>query len=201
MAIERLSNFVPEAKEEIEFLKKIYILLESVGIQNAFLLDMSITRGLDYYTGMVYETFLTDMPEIGSVCSGGRYDNLTEVFGVKGISGIGISFGLDRIYLVMEELGLFADNKTPKIEYLFANYGDEEATEAMKVIQKLRAKGVSAELYPENAKLKKQFTYAEKKGIPEIVFYGGDEIKNQQVTVKNLDSGEQKTIGLEEFLR
>jgi histidine--tRNA ligase len=162
--------------------------------------DITLARGLDYYTGAIFEVKAQGV-QMGSIGGGGRYDNLTEVFGVKGISGIGISFGLDRIYLVMEELGLFAENKTPKTEYLFANYGDEEATEAMKVIQKLRTKGVSAELYPENAKLKKQFTYAEKKGIPEIVFYGGDEIKNQQVTVKNLDSGEQKTIGLEEFLR
>ena len=184
--------------EELEFvLNKV---LELGVNEEVLVFDITLARGLDYYTGAIFEVKAQGV-QMGSIGGGGRYDNLTEVFGVKGISGIGISFGLDRIYLVMEELGLFAENKTPKIEYLFANYGDEEATEAMKVIQKLRAKGVSAELYPENAKLKKQFTYAEKKGIPEIVFYGGDEIKNQQVTVKNLDSGEQKTIGLEEFLR
>ena len=184
--------------EELEFVLNKALKL---GVNEEVLVfDITLARGLDYYTGAIFEVKAQGV-QMGSIGGGGRYDNLTEVFGVKGISGIGISFGLDRIYLVMEELGLFAENKTPKIEYLFANYGDEEATEAMKVIQKLRAKGVSAELYPENAKLKKQFTYAEKKGIPEIVFYGGDEIKNQQVTVKNLDSGEQKTIGLEEFLR
>ena len=184
--------------EELEFV--LNKALELGVNEEVLVFDITLARGLDYYTGAIFEVKAQGV-QMGSIGGGGRYDNLTEVFGVKGISGIGISFGLDRIYLVMEELGLFADNKTPKIEYLFANYGDEEATEAMKVIQKLRAKGVSAELYPENAKLKKQFTYAEKKGIPEIVFYGGDEIKNQQVTVKNLDSGEQKTIGLEEFLR
>lgn len=184
--------------EELEFV--LNKALELGVNEEVLVFDITLARGLDYYTGAIFEVKAQGI-QMGSIGGGGRYDNLTEVFGVKGISGIGISFGLDRIYLVMEELGLFAENKTPKIEYLFANYGDEEATEAMKVIQKLRAKGVSAELYPENAKLKKQFTYAEKKGIPEIVFYGGDEIKNQQVTVKNLDSGEQKTIGLEEFLR
>ena len=184
--------------EELEFV--LNKALELGVNEEVLVFDITLARGLDYYTGAIFEVKAQGV-QMGSIGGGGRYDNLTEVFGVKGISGIGISFGLDRIYLVMEELGLFADNKTPKIEYLFANYGDEEATEAMKVIQKLRAKGISAELYPENAKLKKQFTYAEKKGIPEIVFYGGDEIKNQQVTVKNLDSGEQKTIGLEEFLR
>ena len=184
--------------EELEFV--LNKALELGVNEEVLVFDITLARGLDYYTGAIFEVKAQGV-QMGSIGGGGRYDNLTEVFGVKGISGIGISFGLDRIYLVMEELGLFAENKTPKIEYLFANYGDEEATEAMKVIQKLRAKGVSAELYPENAKLKKQFTYAEKKGIPEIVFYGGDEIKNQQVTVKNLDSGEQKTIGLDEFLR
>ena len=184
--------------EELEFV--LNKALELGVNEEVLVFDITLARGLDYYTGAIFEVKAQGV-QMGSIGGGGRYDNLTEVFGVKGISGIGISFGLDRIYLVMEELGLFAENKTPKTEYLFANYGDEEATEAMKVIQKLRAKGVSAELYPENAKLKKQFTYAEKKGIPEIVFYGGDEIKNQQVTVKNLDSGEQKTIGLEEFLR
>ena len=184
--------------EELEFV--LNKALELGVNEKVLVFDITLARGLDYYTGAIFEVKAQGV-HMGSIGGGGRYDNLTEVFGVKGISGIGISFGLDRIYLVMEELGLFAENKTAKIEYLFANYGDEEATEAMKVIQKLRAKGVSAELYPENAKLKKQFTYAEKKGIPEIVFYGGDEINNQQVTVKNLDSGEQKTIGLEEFLR
>jgi len=184
--------------EELEFV--LNKALELGVNEEVLVFDITLARGLDYYTGAIFEVKAQGV-QMGSIGGGGRYDNLTEVFGVKGISGIGISFGLDRIYLVMEELGLFAENKMPKIEYLFANYGDEEATEAMKVIQKLRSKGVSAELYPENAKLKKQFTYAEKKGIPEIVFYGGDEIKNQQVTVKNLDSGEQKTIGLEEFLR
>ena len=114
--------------------------------------------------------------------------------------GIGISFGLDRIYLVMEELGLFAQNTNSEIKYLFANYGEKEALSSMKIINTLRNKGISVELYPENAKLKKQFTYAEKKQIPFIVFYGEEEIKSQQITIKNLGNGEQETISLEDFL-
>lgn len=161
--------------------------------------NITLARGLDYYTGAIFEVKAQGV-EMGSIGGGGRYDNLTEVFGVKNIPGIGISFGLDRIYLVMEELGLFAQSDLPQIQYLFANYGEKEALEAMKVVNQLRTKGISAELYPENAKIKKQFTYAEKKEIPTLVFYGEEEIKNEKITLKDLQSGEQKTIDLQEFL-
>ena len=137
---------------------------------------------------------------MGSIGGGGRYNNLTEVFGVKNIPGIGISFGLDRIYLVMEELGLFPENSESTVKYLFANYGETEAVEALKIIAKCRAKGVSAELYPESAKLKKQFTYAEKKGIPNLVFFGEQEISEGKITVKNLENSEQKTWSIDDFL-
>ena len=161
--------------------------------------DITLARGLDYYTGAIFEV-KADEVQMGSIGGGGRYDNLTEVFGVKNIPGIGISFGLDRIYLVMEELGLFPENTENSVQYLFANYGENEATEASKIIVNLREKGVSAELYPESAKLKKQFTYAEKKAIPNLVFFGEQEINEGKITVKNLESGEQKTISIPEFL-
>ncbi len=138
--------------------------------------------------------------EMGSIGGGGRYDNLTEVFGVKNIPGIGVSFGLDRIYLVMEELGLFPEDSVKTVQYLFANYGETESLAAMKVIGKLREKGISAELYPESAKLKKQFVYAEKKGIPNLVFYGDQEISEGKITIKNLKTGEQITKTVDEFL-
>lgn len=183
--------------EELEFVlnncQKLGISLEDL------VFDITLARGLDYYTGAIFEVKAKNV-QMGSIGGGGRYDNLTEVFGVKDKPGIGISFGLDRIYLVMEELNLFPKNTDKKVEYLFANYGENEALEAMKVMTQLRLKGVSAELYPENAKLKKQFTYAEKKEIPTLVFYGEEEIKTEQITLKNLESGEQKTIGLKEFL-
>ena len=183
--------------EELEFV--LHHTLE-LGVEAENLVfDITLARGLDYYTGAIFEVKANDV-QMGSIGGGGRYDNLTEVFGVKDMPGIGISFGLDRIYLVMEELGLFPQNTEPKIEYLFANYGDKETIEALKIITQLRQKKIAVELYPENTKLKKQFTYAEKKGIPTMVFYGEEEIKNQQITLKNLETGEQKTISLVEFL-
>ena len=161
--------------------------------------DITLARGLDYYTGAIFEVKANNVA-MGSIGGGGRYNNLTEVFGVKNIPGIGISFGLDRIYLVMEELGLFPENSESTVKYLFANYGETEAVEALKIIAKCRAKGVSAELYPESAKLKKQFTYAEKKGIPNLVFFGEQEISEGNITVKNLENSEQKTWSIDDFL-
>ena len=161
--------------------------------------DITLARGLDYYTGAIFEVKANDVA-MGSIGGGGRYNNLTEVFGVKNIPGIGISFGLDRIYLVMEELGLFPENSESTVKYLFANYGETEAVEALKIIAKFRAKGVSAELYPESKKKKKQFTYAEKKGIPNLVFFGEQEISEGNITVKNLENSEQKTWSIDDFL-
>ena len=161
--------------------------------------DITLARGLDYYTGAIFEVKAKNV-EMGSIGGGGRYDNLTEVFGVKNIPGIGISFGLDRIYLVMEELGLFPENNENTVKYLFANYGEKESLEALKIIAKLRDNNISAELYPESSKLKKQFTYAEKKRIPNLVFFGEQEIAEHKITIKNLETGEQKTISIEEFL-
>lgn len=161
--------------------------------------DITLARGLDYYTGAIFEVKANGVA-MGSIGGGGRYDNLTEVFGVKDIPGIGISFGLDRIYLVMDELGLFQENNASAVQYLFANYGETESLEAMKVIGKLREQGIAAELYPEAAKLKKQFTYAEKKRIPNIVFFGTQEIEEGNITVKNLDNAEQETMKIESFI-
>lgn len=183
--------------EELEFVLTKFM---NLGISAENLkFDITLARGLDYYTGAIFEVKANDVA-MGSIGGGGRYNNLTEVFGVKNIPGIGISFGLDRIYLVMEELGLFPENSESTVKYLFANYGETEAVEALKIIQKIRERGVSAELYPESAKLKKQFTYAEKKGIPNLVFFGEQEISDGNITVKNLESGEQKTWTIDDFL-
>ncbi|MCW0492935.1 histidine--tRNA ligase [Riemerella anatipestifer] len=183
--------------EEVEFVIKQCLAL---GISPEVLrFDITLARGLDYYTGAIFEVKSNEV-QLGSIGGGGRYDNLTEVFGVKNIPGIGISFGLDRIYLVMEELNRFPQELSQNVQYLFANYGEQEAFHSMDIIQQLRTKGVSAELYPEASKLKKQFTYAERKEIPYIVFVGEEEIKNKQVSIKNLATGEQKTISLEDFL-
>jgi len=161
--------------------------------------DITLARGLDYYTGAIFEVKAQGV-EMGSIGGGGRYDDLTAVFGVKDIPGIGISFGLDRIYLVMEELNVFPKDSEVKIQYLFANYGINEAAEALKLISVLRNKGIAAELYPESAKLKKQFTYAEKKGIEHLVFLGEQEIAEGKITIKNLTTGEQTTQEISTFL-
>lgn len=162
--------------------------------------DLTLARGLDYYTGAIFEVKAQGV-EMGSIGGGGRYDSLTEVFGVKDMPGIGISFGLDRILLVMEELNLFDETLPASVEYLFANYGNEEALQAQKIMTSLRARGIACELYPENAKLKKQFAYAEKKNIPYLVFYGTDEIAQQKIQVKTLSTGEQNTYTIQEFLQ
>jgi histidyl-tRNA synthetase len=183
--------------EELEFVITNALAL---GIDSPNLVfDITLARGLDYYTGAIFEV-KADEVAMGSIGGGGRYDNLTEVFGVKDIPGIGISFGLDRIYLVMEELNIFPEDSANNVKYLFANYGEAESIEALKLIAELRTKDISAELYPEASKLKKQFTYAEKKGIENLVFLGEQEIKDGNVTVKNLNSGEQQTLKIGEFL-
>lgn len=183
--------------EELEFVIRNALNL-GIDAQN-LVFDITLARGLDYYTGAIFEV-KADEVAMGSIGGGGRYDNLTEVFGVKDIPGIGISFGLDRIYLVMEELGIFPEDSEKNVKYLFANYGEAESIEALKLISELRQRNIAAELYPEASKLKKQFTYAEKKGIENLVFMGLEEINNQSVTVKNLLSGEQKTMKIEAFL-
>ena len=183
--------------EELEF---VLTQAQKLGVQSENLVfDITLARGLDYYTGAIFEVKAEGV-QMGSIGGGGRYDNLTEVFGVKNIPGIGISFGLDRIYLVLEELNLFPEDASSNVEYLFANFGGEDTIEALKLVCELREKGISAELYPEAAKIGKQFTYAEKKGIKNLVFLGEEELKNNTVTFKNLEKGEQTTVSREEFL-
>jgi len=183
--------------EELEF---VLTQAQKLGVQSENLVfDITLARGLDYYTGAIFEVKAEGV-QMGSIGGGGRYDNLTEVFGVKNIPGIGISFGLDRIYLVLEELNLFPEDASSNVEYLFANFGGEETIEALKLVRELREKGISAELYPEAAKIGKQFTYAEKKGIKNLVFLGEEELKNNTVTFKNLEKGEQTTVSRHEFL-
>ncbi len=184
-----------EGVEELEFVIQ---QCKNLGIADQLVFDITLARGLDYYTGAIFEVKAQQV-EMGSIGGGGRYNNLTEVFGVKNIPGIGISFGLDRIYLVMQELHLFPENTVSKVQFLFTNYGEKETTEAIKVMTKLRDKNISCELYPEAVKLKKQFTYAEKKGIPFIIFYGEQEIKEGKISMKNMETGEQNTLTLNGF--
>ena len=182
--------------EELEFVLNT---CRELGIDNQLVFDITLARGLDYYTGAIFEVKAENV-EIGSIGGGGRYNNLTEIFGVKNMPGIGISFGLDRIYLVMSELNKFPNNTESNIEYLFANYGNTESIVAQKIINQLRAKGIVAELYPEAGKMKKFFSYSEKKKAKNLVFIGDKEIETKTINIKNQETGEQISIPMEEFL-
>lgn len=163
-------------------------------------IDITLARGLNYYTGAIFEV-MTDQVDMGSIGGGGRYDDLTGIFGLKGMSGIGISFGLDRIYLVLEELDLFSKVNLIRPEVLFLNFGDKEALYCLKAIAKLRNENIKTELYPDNTKLKKQLNYANKRNIPYTVLVGSSELDGQEFTLKNMETGEQQTCNLETLIK
>ena len=162
-------------------------------------IDLTLARGLNYYTGMIVEVMGPEKVKMGSIGGGGRYDELTNSFGVKNMSGIGVSFGFDRLYLVLEELDLFPININLNTEVLFVNLGNESVDIALNSINKLRSKGVISEIYPSNIKLRKQLNYANKKKIPFVVIIGDDEIKNKKITLKNMITGEQDQILLSQL--
>lgn len=160
-------------------------------------LDVTLARGLNYYTGAIFEVTAPEEIALGSIGGGGRYDDLTGIFGLKNMSGVGISFGLDRIYMVLEELQLFPDTVTEATKALFINFGDREAAYSIKAIKRLRGQGCKVELYPDNAKIGKQFQHADKRGIPYTVLTGEEEINNGQYTIKNMATGQQEKVSFE----
>lgn len=175
--------------------------IASLGLTTANLdLDVTLARGLNYYTGAIFEVSAPEGVKMGSIGGGGRYDDLTGIFGLKNVSGVGISFGLDRIYLVLEELGLFPTTVQETVEVLFINFGDIEALYCMNAIKQLRANGVVAELYPSSAKMKKQMNYANKRAVPFVVLVGSEEVENNMFTVKNMSSGEQEKMNLDNLI-
>ncbi len=163
-------------------------------------LDVTLARGLDYYTGTIIEVEAPKEIHMGSIGGGGRYDDLTGIFGLKNMGGMGISLGLDRIFLVLEELGLFPETITDNAKLLFVNFGDKEALHALKAIFKLRDEGINAELYPDATKMGKQMGYADKRDIPFVVLLGTQEIEDGRYTLKNMKSGEQKTVDFMELV-
>jgi len=178
--------------DELQFIQKA---IDQLGLQTAKLqLDVTLARGLNYYTGAIFEVTAPEGVTMGSIGGGGRYDDLTGIFGLKDISGVGISFGLDRIYLVLDELELFPETTTRGVQLLFVNFGDAEALYAMQAINRLRERGVSAELYPDAAKTRKQMTYANRREIPFVVLAGGQELEDNTYTLKNMSAGTQETI-------
>lgn len=162
--------------------------------------NITLARGLDYYTGIIYEVAAPKEVKLGSIGGGGRYDDLTGIFGMKDMSGVGISFGLDRIYLVLEELKLFPETVQKETQVLFINFGEEEASYAMQAITKLRHKGIRTEMYPDAGRMGGQMTYADKKNIPYVVLCGTKEIEEGSYTVKNMESGEQFSLSFEDLL-
>lgn len=190
-----------EGLKGVEDLRFVVDNIEKLGLQSAILeLDVTLARGLNYYTGAIYEVSAPKNVSFGSIGGGGRYDDLTGIFGLKDVSGVGISFGLDRIYLVLEELNLFEEVVLPKPKVLFVNFGEEEAAYCMKALILLRKNNIKSELYPVSAKMKKQMNYANRREIPFVVIVGSAEIENKNYTLKNMQTGDQQVCSLEEIL-
>lgn len=182
----------------IEELETIFNYVSEVGLQTAKLeFDVTLARGLNYYTGAIFEVKANGV-SIGSICGGGRYDDLTGIFGMKDLSGVGISFGADRIYDVLNELNLFPANNQQSTQVLAINFGDNESV-AFKQISKLRKQGINAEIYPSSAKLKKQLKYANDKEIPLVVFINKEDIENDLIEVKNMITGDQNKVEIEKL--
>lgn len=184
----------------VEELSFIFNSFKSIDLKSAKLeVDVTLARGLDYYTGAIIEVVANNV-NIGSIGGGGRYDNLTGVFGLDNMPGVGISFGFDRICLVLDTLNLFPELKNSNTQVLFANFGESEAFYAYNLLNVLRTKGIKSELYPSDEKMKKQMQYADKKGVEFVVMIGEDEIKQNIITVKNMFDGSQKNMTFEEFI-
>ncbi len=171
---------------------------EKLGMKNRLELDLTLARGLNYYTGAIFEVKALDV-EIGSISGGGRYDNLTGIFGMPGVSGVGISFGAGRIYDVLNQLDLYPKETEGGVKILFLNLGKDEATFSMSVVMELRREGFAAELYPDEAKMKKQMSYANAGNVPFVGIVGSNELAEGKVTVKNMETGEQNLLAIPEL--
>jgi histidyl-tRNA synthetase len=184
----------------IQELQFVFEKVQLLGLKRAKLeFDVTLARGLNYYTGAIFEVKANGV-KMGSICGGGRYDDLTGLFGLNGLSGVGISFGADRIYDVLTELDLFPKEVDKGLEILFVNFGENEADVALQLIKQLRAGGISSELYPDNAKLKKQFKYADDKGVAFTVIIGESELLAGNVVLKNMATGEQQELSNESLI-
>ncbi|PSR05856.1 MAG: histidine--tRNA ligase, partial [Bacteroidetes bacterium SW_10_40_5] len=187
-------------QEGIQDVQKTMEYIESVGTNNLTLdLDFTLARGLDYYTGMIFEAVPKD-GSMGTIAGGGRYDELTEFFGLKDVSGIGISFGIERIYDMMETKKLFPDQKQHGTQVLLANFGEAFESFTFAKLQTLRNKGIASEIYPNPAKMGKQFKYADKSGIPYVIVIGSEEKESGEFQLKNMQTGEQDRLTFESIL-
>ncbi len=195
--LEKLLADSEEGTKGVQELRFIIETIETLGLQSASLaIDVTLARGLNYYTGAIFEISAPKGVKMGSIGGGGRYDDLTGIFGLKNVSGVGISFGLDRIYLVLEELGLFPENIDQSLQVLCLNFGENESLAALKLISELRKVGVKSDLYPSKAKMQKQFKYANNRKVPFVILLGEEELKNNSFVVKNMEKGTQETYSL-----
>lgn len=200
--LQTMENFLSASEigmKGIEELRFILGACDKVELENELQLDLTLARGLNYYTGAIFEVKALDTP-MGSITGGGRYDNLTGIFGMPGISGVGISFGADRIYDVLNTLDLYPKEITTNTQLLFINFGDKEAEYCMPIVSKSRANGIRTELFSDAAKMKKQMSYANANNIPFVALAGDDEIQKGVVTLKNMETGEQKQVTAEEMI-
>jgi len=198
---EKLAQLLAGSETGMKGLEEMRFVLDAVAATQPraeVLFDVSLARGLNYYTGTIVEVQARDV-SMGSISGGGRYDNLTGVFGMPGLSGVGISFGADRIYDVLTELDAFPKSLRDCAPVLFVNFGDEEARYCLRAMKTLRAQGIGAELYPDAAKMKKQMTYANDRGFPFVAIVGADEMQQGKVTLKNMTTGEQTLVGIDDL--
>ena len=198
--LERLDALLKNSEEGKKGLEELRFILETIavlGLQSANLsIDVTLARGLNYYTGAIFEVAAPEGVKMGSIGGGGRYDDLTGIFGLKNVSGVGISFGLDRIYLVLEDLGLFPEAIDQSLQVLCVNFGDKEAMAALKLVSQLRKSGVKADIYPSSAKMQKQMKYANNRNVPYVVLIGEQELDNNSFVVKNMKEGTQEKYSL-----
>lgn len=180
-------------------LEEIISIVDMIGLQSTQLqLDVTLARGLNYYTGAIFEVAAPEGVSMGSIGGGGRYDDLTGIFGLPDVSGVGISFGLDRIYLVLEELDLFPDSLTTSLDVLCLNFGKKEGLATLKLVSSLRKAGLRADIYPTDAKVQKQFKYADKRGVPFVILLGEQELAEGNFVAKNMKTGDQKAYPLDD---
>ncbi|MDP2524721.1 histidine--tRNA ligase [Maribacter dokdonensis] len=198
--LERLDGLLKDSEEGKKGLDELRFILETIsalGLQSAKLsIDVTLARGLNYYTGAIFEVAAPEGVKMGSIGGGGRYDDLTGIFGLKNVSGVGISFGLDRIYLVLEELDLFPEAIDRSLQVLCVNFGEKEAMAALKLVTQLRKAGIKADMYPSSAKMQKQMKYANNRNVPYVILIGEQELSNNSFVVKNMNEGSQLEYSL-----
>ena len=198
--LKRILAGSPAGLQGVEEIEKIVEYLGELDITSEVGFDTTLARGLDYYTGIIIEV-LSDDAGIGSIAGGGRYDDLTGIFGLPDVSGIGISFGADRIYDVLDQTGGFPDDYEATTALMFANFGPKEEKHCLKLLEKIRKCGINAELYPDNARIKKQMAYANSRKIPYVALVGESELKDNTITLKDMETGNQWNVDLDELIR